>query len=177
MQQDKLCHVRYCRYNTTHVTRGHKCNICHKYGHGQFECGKPNLIDNLQIYDDLLTNTNKCDAPNCIRSEYHTIEGHRCGYCKRFGHSLYTCKIRQSTTQSMSMVGVVPVSVIPVMPIILPIDYKCHMCRSTVDLNKSERIFGFTIECAICLDNSDDCMKLECGHGMCTVCHDKIKTK
>lgn len=35
------CSVKECRFPCYHVTSGHKCGNCGKYGHGVIECSYP----------------------------------------------------------------------------------------------------------------------------------------
>lgn len=51
--------------------------------------------------------------------------------------------------------------------------FKCPICRSECNKNNSEIIFGFKIDCVICLETSEECMKLQCRHGVCKTCFDK----
>ena len=42
-----ICKAINCRFKTTHITAGHKCGKCGKYGHGQVECGNLNLMNGV----------------------------------------------------------------------------------------------------------------------------------
>ena len=42
------CKVAGCRHPHNHVTLGHLCGKCGKYGHGQMECGNQIQIDRLK---------------------------------------------------------------------------------------------------------------------------------
>ena len=43
--QASTCNVKFCRFPSSHITLGHRCGICRRYGHGQLECGKQDLIN------------------------------------------------------------------------------------------------------------------------------------
>ena len=38
------CKVLKCKFPSSHVTLGHKCGRCNKYGHGEIECNKLEMI-------------------------------------------------------------------------------------------------------------------------------------
>lgn len=71
------CHVENCKYPTTHITQGHKCIKCTKYGHGEKEC--KSTIKKMLLRDkfDCLVPFNKrCTYDNCKNRIYHTKEYH-----------------------------------------------------------------------------------------------------
>jgi hypothetical protein len=44
------CKVNNCRHKYMHVTSMHQCGSCKLFGHGQMECGKHELMNNLKIF-------------------------------------------------------------------------------------------------------------------------------
>jgi hypothetical protein len=47
---NKLYQVQNCRFLYDHTTKGHKCGICHKFGHGQIEHYNQELKNNLNNF-------------------------------------------------------------------------------------------------------------------------------
>jgi len=85
------CHVYKCRFKFSHVTAGHRCGKCYQYGHGQGECGKSHLIQQLRLYlDDKMLASERCTAKRCCYRWSHSIEGHFCPQCKG-RHSYEDC--------------------------------------------------------------------------------------
>ncbi len=86
-----FCNITDCRFSLSHVSKGHQCGICKKFGHGQLECGNQVLIKNLKIYDkDTLPDHLHCKRPYCVYPTLHTTSGHKCVLCNDF-HSKYNC--------------------------------------------------------------------------------------
>ena len=88
-----ICKVLQCRYNKTHVTRGHKCGKCGMYGHGIIECTNTRYLSELhQYYNDVVPVELQCRVENCRFYMYHTIDAHNCNICKqRDPHSERNC--------------------------------------------------------------------------------------
>jgi hypothetical protein len=92
---NKLCQVQNCRFPYDHTTKGHKCGICHKFGHGQIEHYNQELKNNLkQFHNEILPQELQCTIPNCHFSKYHTTNTHQCRTCSRFGHGIDQCIIQ-----------------------------------------------------------------------------------
>lgn len=88
------CYVKNCRFNDKHTTSGHKCGKCKKYGHGQIECGKQQLINELSQYsDNKLPYNLQCTHDNCKRRWTHTSAGHHCHKCHLI-HNSSNCIIQ-----------------------------------------------------------------------------------
>ena len=67
-----FCQVRHCRFSNTHVTMGHKCGKCGKYGHGVLECNNLGLINTLCPYkNNILPEKDWCSVPNCKFHKLH----------------------------------------------------------------------------------------------------------
>lgn len=86
-----LCKVRKCRYRETHITSGHQCGSCGKYGHGRIECGNTLLCDKLKNVSEnqYLSDNNMCSVNHCKYSKYHTLEGHLCSICNKYDHECF----------------------------------------------------------------------------------------
>jgi hypothetical protein len=93
------CKVSGCRNASKHITFGHQCGKCGKFGHGQIECGSVFKKNELKQYkNDKIYNP--CDSNGCNFKNLHTNEGHKCFKCNRF-HSIQYCIIQTfSDTQS-----------------------------------------------------------------------------
>jgi len=77
------CKVDYCRFPNSHTTKYHSCGICNQTGHGQVECGNPDLIYALRIYEnDVFPINDQCTVPQCINKTTHTKNSHICIKCK-----------------------------------------------------------------------------------------------
>lgn len=140
--------VEECRYNTTHVSSGHKCGRCNRFGHGILECNNYTKLNLLQPYlKDVLDNDKKCTVYDCMYSKFHTIDAHHCGCCKlRTTHSYRECP---ENTKNI----------------------KCPICRVDNIIKFSQKkIFGLTDKCSICLDNNVEILFPECSH--CCICKD-----
>ena len=88
------CKVKYCRYPHTHTTKYHKCGTCNQTGHGQVECGKPDKISSLRIFDnDFIDICHQCTVPQCTDKTTHIYSSHICINCGR-RHSEDECIIQ-----------------------------------------------------------------------------------
>ena len=95
-----FCQVRHCRFSNTHVTIGHKCGKCRKYGHGVLECNNLVLINTLCLYkNNILPEKDWCIVPNCKFNKLHITKAHQCQKCKIIGitrfHSEDNCNIKK----------------------------------------------------------------------------------
>jgi hypothetical protein len=142
------CKVRWCRFSSTHVTKGHKCGTCGQYGHGETECNSQYYKDYLNQYDyDILPDELHCTVENCENKKYHTVVAHHCPKCQqRDTHSAANCQ--QMTKQQY--------------------DVKCPVCRKDNHIAKPIKLFGITDQCCICMDSVVDVLLPDCGH--CCVC-------
>ncbi len=150
------CKVAYCRYSSTHVTKGHCCGRCGKFGHGEVECFYPHKIEALKEINDVLPNNKICSIADCNNKFLHTIEGHHCPICrKRAQHSIINCPQNQSSVDDTLY------------------NIKCPMCRTDNTLINPKKIFGLTDKCAICLDNNVEILMPTCYH--CCLCLECVK--
>ena len=151
---DKLCKVSECRYSNTHVTGGHKCGKCEKYGHGIIECYSQYKINQLlRFCNDIMPVELQCRVENCIYYEYHSIDAHNCKICKkRDSHSERNCPLK-----------------------IFKIN--CPICRTENTIkNDGKKIYGLSDKCSICFENNVNILFPECCHVcICKECLDNMK--
>ena len=81
-----MCRVKGCKYNMFHVTKKHICSECLFLGHGKQECWDTNLIKELRKYDDEIL-SEQCTVEKCTDNTTHTIEGHLCIFCSKYGNN------------------------------------------------------------------------------------------
>ena len=143
------CTVIGCRYPNTHVTLGHQCGTCNKYGHGQIECSS-NSISNMNLHQRLPTYA-QCTIPNCKFKTLHTMNGHKCSTCNTFHSS--ECPQADGKLQ-------------------------CPQCRTPSFFQKPHRqLFLNKSECPVCLSSTINCILNPCGHGICSSCADTMEIK
>jgi len=71
------CKCHDCKYSDSHTTYGHICKTCKKNGHGKYECGNNELINNLkQFWLNVLPEQSFCPIENCNTYFLHTKESH-----------------------------------------------------------------------------------------------------
>ena len=94
------CRVPGCKfpYNLNHTASEHKCPICKEKGHGARECKSSNRLEKIKNLKDITGNDTipeqfQCTVLGCQNKEHHTIEGHRCKNCHKFGHGDNCCNI------------------------------------------------------------------------------------
>ena len=68
-----LCIVQGCRYPSVHVTKGHMCGSCRKYGHGRHECGKRDHMNTTNNDTTLLDDRDACTVPGCRYPRIHRV--------------------------------------------------------------------------------------------------------
>ena len=153
------CKVGYCRYNYTHVTKGHKCGRCGIYGHGDYECLHPRQIDMLIMHhNDVLPDNMKCSVSDCIYKELHTVDAHHCSSCgRRTAHTLIQCNpIVQNNNKTYYK--------------------KCPLCRTDNTLVNPKKILGLSDKCSICMDDNVEILFPDCSHVcVCNKCFDKLQ--
>lgn len=150
---DNLCMVEECRFNTSHVTSGHKCGNCGRFGHGILECNNYIKLNRLsKYYYKVLEYNDRCSVYDCMYSKNHKTEAHHCGLCGlRTTHSYRECP------QNCK-------------------EIKCPICRTDNNIKISQKkILGLTDLCSICLDNNVEILFPECNHCcICKECFEKM---
>ena len=79
------CQVAGCRFNKSHVTSGHKCGRCGRYGHGVIECGEYFENDLSKYLADTLPPEKWCTFEGCKFKFNHTNDAHHCLKCNSRG--------------------------------------------------------------------------------------------
>lgn len=87
---EHYCTAIGCRYANTHNVSGHQCRNCKSFGHGIRECGDDNYITALTLITIPLNK--QCNIQGCEHKECHTVGGHRCRLCNRYGHGFKACR-------------------------------------------------------------------------------------
>ena len=146
-----FCHVKYCRFNNTHVTSQHKCGKCNQYGHGGAECNNLFLKDKLKKYINYILPFDKyCTFGGCQHQMYHTIDAHHCTLCNERYHSKETCN------EYLKNVN---------------IKVQCPICKENNEFSYNQKkVYGQDENCCICLSNKVEVFFPSCGH-VC-VCKD-----
>jgi hypothetical protein len=147
-----LCQVKYCRFRSSHVTCGHKCGKCGKYGHGQIECSDNQKINLLYKYGgDIMSKNNRCTIVGCQRYWSHSNVAHHCSFCNGREHDRFKC---------------------PHIEMFWKIN--CPICRLDNKVSfKQKLIFGSLTNCCCCLSEKANVFFPECGH-LC-ICKDCCK--
>ena len=145
-----ICKVKFCRYNTTHVTKGHKCGSCHIYGHGNYECKNYRAKNLLRFYlSDLLSEEDKCKFSGCLKCYEHKTESHSCDYCNALSHSVETCPILLDQLKII-----------------------CPLCKKeNLVLLSKDRIYSLEDKCKICMEENIELLLPICKHAcLCCKC-------
>lgn len=152
------CKVAYCRYNNTHVTKGHKCGNCGQYAHGDAECRYPYLIENLAKYhNETLPEYKHCTVEDCVAKMLHTVDAHHCPICnKRDAHTIANCPSQSSEPPKIYHA-------------------KCPVCREENTLVNPRKVYGLNDECCICCDNKVEVLFPKCYH--CCICFECLDKK
>lgn len=141
--QKMFCKVQGCRYPAFHVSAGHECGKCHMFGHGQYECVRPERVA-YSLTDRLPLNM-QCQMPDCFYKEYHITSGHLCGTCRKWG-SECTCAHKTA---------------------------KCPVCRMENRYTTAEslKIFGISQKCSVCMEKDIEIYLPVCKHAcLCKSC-------
>ena len=72
------CKIKGCRFFQHHITSRHHCGKCDLLGHGQVECGRPEIVPKSNSFSVL----EPCTLENCIDPLTHTLHGHCCPFCR-----------------------------------------------------------------------------------------------
>ena len=160
-----LCKVFKCKFSESHVTYGHQCGSCKKFGHGQYECRHINKINALKYHNDMLPQYLECKRPYCQHKNKHLTNCHKCNICFGF-HSEYNCKLSIEFAERKKIE----------LSIINPkLTVECPTCKQkcTIFINQN-KVYGLDNKCIICMDNIVNVF-LPCGHvNICLECTKKI---
>lgn len=149
------CKVRNCRFSNTHVTKGHLCGKCKKYGHGEMECNSIEKKNDLAQYNiDVIPENLKCRFGGCLYKQYHTSQAHHCILCFNRLHSIETCPKNPINSKPKN------------------IEVKCPLCKKENQIPKTQnKIFGLSDSCVVCMNNTVDVFLPNCGHAcLCQNC-------
>ena len=143
------CHVKYCRFSTTHATCAHQCGICKQFGHGHLECGKQKKIDKLKSIfpaDSVPPGSFSCDVPGCSAPSTHARQAHVCDICDVRGGCM--CKVSLSA--------------------------ECPTCKQVSIVDCTMPIFTGA-ECIICYEPGPVVVFSGCRHAnVCKSCADTL---
>lgn len=156
MPTHACCRVRGCRHASTHVTMGHRCGACGRFGHGQLECLRRDRISELfDLYKDDRIST-PCDVSGCRAPWTHAAVAHHCDTCHaRGGCECSAPSSRAAASQSLSR--------------------RCPTCRQTSDVDVSVSVFTGT-DCAVCLDAGPVVVFSTCRHAtVCAACVERLE--
>lgn len=161
MAHEYYCKVSGCRYKHSHVTNGHRCGNCKKYGHGIVECGNDLLIKllNNRSTNDIFPNNKYCNIENCKFKHLHSSRAHHCKFCGQ-NHSSKECPTKIGITLEKKY------------------ELKCPICKTKNTIgHKFQKVYGCDNTCCICLDNKVEIFLPNCGHVcMCLECLKKMDT-
>lgn len=174
------CKARNCRFPRSHITSGHKCGGCNKYGHGRMECRdgrKKAQLREMSRYDRLPTSI-QCGVVGCRRSETHTTTGHYCRNCGWFFDTCRTegcggCYLSEDINQARQTLEESRDSDVQ------PIEIKCPVCRKTNSISDVEdcKIYGLEQTCAVCMEIPISIRLPDCKHAcLCEKCMDRIRS-
>ena len=147
------CKVSCCKFSWTHVTRGHRCDTCKKYGHGVMECYNNFYKKKLLDFDnDVLPDDLHCKIQDCECKNLHTTDAHYCPKCNyRMQHKVSEC-INKKTYS-----------------------VKCPLCKMINLFTFSKQMNGLTDFCSICFVNNANVLLPGCGHiPICSICLNKL---
>ena len=177
----KYCKVIECRFAWSHVTQGHRCGKCGRYGHGEVECGNRSLINDLHQLsaNDQLPHSKHCQMRYCSYRWSHETIAHYCRFC-HLNHNCSQCLIGQTpfiqnheagdmgpATKSL---GVSPSQNHNILII------ECPICRAKNQIKNDQKlVFGIQDECVVCKENNAQIYFPACGHVcVCQLCSEQM---
>ena len=153
------CKVKYCRFKTYHITKGHRCGKCNELGHGQVECQNINLKNKLieSSKYDFLQVKDYCKVKECEHKETHTTESHKCSLCFSNKHSKINCE--KNINNNLRL--------------------ECPICLKLNDISLiHNRIYGLEEKCKACTINPVEIIFSKCKHAiLCINCCHEINSK
>lgn len=156
-----ICLIQGCRFPKYHLSSGHYCLKCGKFGHGRIECGNNDKMSNLR---KLINNCDNfiipkhlhCSVIGCKFRENHTTSSHVCSFCKGSGHSYLNCPLN---TQSYHI--------------------QCPLCRTHNIVKRNQKtVTGLDTDCSVCYDNKACVYFPDCGHvTVCSTCAKELEMR
>jgi hypothetical protein len=161
----QTCRVSGCRFADTHVTSGHRCGTCGRYGHGQLECRNVAARQALQrasAYDAVAVG---CDVPGCAHASSHTRAAHHCRRCGARGGS---CCLPPPDSPPPTPPPPPDSPPTPPVTIDLTLERTCPQCRGRgpVDLECTVFTGG---ECVVCYEAGPCVVFSACRHAVACV--------
>ena len=170
------CLVLECRFSRFHLTAGHKCGTCRRYGHGQYECGRGGKIAELKekTRSDILSDDEMCDVVACTHKYNHLTQSHQCSTCRRV-YSNCTCGgcITNDEVHRARDSLAAGAAVAPVEEKVTTCKVLCPICRVDNDVVSVEdcKIFGLEQKCSVCMDKTLEMRLPQCKHAcLCMGC-------
>ena len=150
-----FCKVSHCRFPEGHVTKGHRCGYCGRFGHRKMECAGSDSVDVDPDFEDLPEQL-QCSVRNCWWKEFHTTAGHSCNRCEFRG--CIRCgrdRLQRGSFRARSD---------PLVRVTF------RMCRKEDVLQTRTFVQGY---CPVCFESdASNLVVLECGHAYsCGRCH------
>lgn len=184
------CRVRSCG-SINHITAGHRCSDCGKYGHDHYECGHGERIAHLREISRTDRILEPCDVIECRFKHTHSTRHHYCRMCNR----LYPqCECTGSLTNSYidhlrlnmenhmnEMQRLLEEDDIKINDVVLthrsrPSHVKCPICRAVNIIISVDKytLYGITQLCPICQELEINVSLPDCKHCLCKECLNKI---
>ena len=154
------CECTGCRFPNSHVTAGHKCGKCGKFGHGVTECTRPILKNALAPYlAERLPQMLHCTKTVCEYRWSHNDMAHHCPKCKQ-NHSVDVCPLNPR---------VVPVQ---------NLEICCPLCKTDNKIPSNQmKITGLSETCKVCMGNECQVLFPQCFHiCVCIDCANELNT-
>jgi len=163
------CKVTCCRFPHSHVTKGHSCGKCNKYGHGIYECNKPDMKIELSKDNTLLEPKDYCTIEGCQYKKYHMTNAHQCKICLgNHSESLHNIDLTSNPNANNNNINDTEYN-----------EVECPICRTNNKIKINQTIIkGLTEKCCVCLDKEIEIFLPDCGHTcICKSCFDTMKVK
>ena len=180
------CKAKNCRFNISHVTQGHRCGKCKKFGHGDNECENTQKIINLkkETINDQMTYDDHCKITECKYKWSHNTSAHHCRLCDKREHGMSTCPLnRRNKRKAESDSSIYNrwdndsiLFATPKKEETNQSNYcvKCPTCRAYSNFENITKIFVDS-QCIVCMDEKAQVLLPECSHlCICAICCDKM---
>lgn len=152
------CLCKSCNNPFDHVTAGHMCSCCGKYGHGSVECENKELISAMTLLtsEHKISENKQCTVVNCETKWTHTNASHY--YTYNEGENMDT----SFTAENIEIIKNVSSYAI----------IKCPMCRTQNYVSsRQKKVRGLEDTCKICYDRTAEIYFPQYGHvNSCSVC-------